>query len=84
MDFGSILVFIPLAIYCFYFFRKLNQNIYLIFGTLSWCAAIYSGKHNVYQFLQEPLKSMVNMITTFFLLLIFLPYFKKSINEYKE
>ena len=48
MNIGFILIFIPLTIYCFYSFTALKQNIYLIFGTLSWFYEIYSGKHNVY------------------------------------
>lgn len=88
MDIGSILIFIPIAIYCFYSFRKSKLNIYLIFGTLSWYGAIYPGKHNLYQFLQEPLKSIIDLITMLLLLRIliplFIPYLKKSIKEYKE
>lgn len=84
MDIGRVLIFIPIVIYCFYSFSKSKQNIYLILWTLAWYGAIYSGKLNVYQSFQEPLKSVVNMITIFFLLLMFVPYLKQSIKEYEE
>lgn len=84
MDVGSTLVFISLAIYCFYSFRKSKLNIYLIFGTLSWYGAIYPGKHNLYQFLQEPVKSIINAITIILIVRVLLPYLRDSIKEYKE
>lgn len=84
MDVGRVLIFIPIAMYCFFRFSKSKQNMYLILGTAAWYAAIYSGKLNVYQSLQEPIKSIINMITILFLLLMFIPYLKQSIKEYKE
>lgn len=84
MDIFRPLVFIPIAIYCIYSFKRSRQNIYLIFGILSWYGAIYAGKHNIYQSLQEPSKSIIYMITVFLVVAMFVPYFKTSIKEYKE
>lgn len=88
MDIGRLLIFTPLAIYCFYSFRKTKLDVYLMFGALSWYGAIYSGKHNLSQFLQEPIKTIINVITMLLVFRIFIPvfipYFKKSIAEYKE
>lgn len=83
MDIGRILVFIPLATYFLYLFWKSKKDIYLVFGSLSWVCAIYSGKLNAYQILQDPIKSIINMITAYLLLLMFTLYFKKSIKEFK-
>lgn len=84
MDIGRLLIFIPIAIFCFYSFKKLKQNIYLIFAALAWYGAIYSGKLNIYQTLEEPLKSILNFITALVLIVMFIPYLKQSIREYKE
>ena len=88
MDMGRLLIFIPFTIYCFYFFRKTKLDVYLMFGTLSWYGAIYSGKHNLSQFLQEPIKIIINVITMLLVFRIFMPvfipHFKKSIAEYRE
>lgn len=88
MDIGTILIFTPLAIYCFYSFRKSKLDIYLMLGTLSWYGIFYPGKHNLYQFLQQPLKTIINLTTMLLLLRIFtplfIPYLKKSIQDYKE
>lgn len=84
MDIGRLIIFISITIYCIYSFRKSKQKLYLIFGILAWYGAMYSGKLNIYQDFQKPLKLVVNMITIFFLLLMFIPYFKQSIKEYKE
>lgn len=88
MDIGRLLIFIPVAIYCFYFFRKTKLNVYLMFGTLTWYGAIYSGKHNLYQLLQEPIKTIVNVITMLLVFRIFIPvfilYLKSSFEEYKR
>ena len=67
--------FIPVAIYCFYFFRKTKLDVYLMFGTLTWYGAIYSGNHNLYQFLQELIKTIVNVITMLLVFRIFIPVF---------
>ena len=88
MDIGRLLIFIPVVIYCFYFFRKTKLDVYLMFGTLTWYVAIYSGKHNLYQFLEEPIKTIVNVITMLLVfrifIPIFIPYLKSSIEEYKK
>lgn len=88
MDIGRLLIFIPVVIYCFYFFRKTKLDVYLMFGTLTWYGAIYSGKHNLYQFLQEPIKTIVNVITMLLVFRIFIPvfipYLKSSIEDYKR
>ncbi|OHW61230.1 hypothetical protein EUAN_24100 [Andreesenia angusta] len=83
MDIGIPLITIPFSIYCLYSFKKSKQNIFLIVATLSW-TTMYSGKYNVYQFLQEPLKSIINMITIGLLLLTFMPYLRESIRQYRE
>lgn len=84
MDIGRILVFIPIAIYCLYSFSKSKLNIYIILAVLAWYVAIYSGKTNIYQTLGESLKSALNMITLLLLVVMFMPYLKKSIVEYKN
>lgn len=84
MDIGRLLIFVPIAIYCFYSFRKSKQNAYLIFAALAWYGAIYSGNLNVYQVLKEPLKSILNFVTALVVIAMFTPYLKQSIREYKE
>lgn len=88
MDFGRILIFVPLATYLFYSFNKTKLDVYLILGVLSWYGLIYPGKHNLYQFIQDPLKIIVNIITMLLIFRIFIPvlipYFKKIVEEYKE
>ena len=84
MDIGRLLLFIPMVIFCFYFFKKSKQNLYLIFAALAWYGAIYSGKLNVYQTFEEPLKSILNFVTILVLFIMLMPYFKQSIMEYKE
>lgn len=88
MDIGTILIFTPLAIYCFYSFWKSKLDIYLMLGSLSWYGIFYTRKHSLYQFLQQPLKTIVNLTTMLLLLRIFIPLFipclKKSIKDYKE
>lgn len=84
MDIARLLLFIPIAIFCFYSFKKSKQNLYLIFAALAWYGAIYSGKLNVYQTLEEPLKSILNFVTALTLVIMFIPYLKQSIREYKE
>lgn len=84
MDIGRVLIFVPIAVYCFYSFSKSKQNMYLIFAALSWCTAFYSGSLNVYRTLQEPLKSVLDMMTISVLLIMFIPYLKQSYREYKE
>lgn len=84
MDIGRVLIFVPIVIYCFYSFTKSKQNIYLIFAALAWYTAIYSGKLNLYQTLQEPLKSVLDMMTMLVFFVMFTPYLKQSIREYRE
>lgn len=84
MDIGRPLLFIPIAIFCFYSFKKSKQNIYLIFAALAWYGAIYSGKLNIYQTREEPLKSILNFVTALVFIVMFIPYLKQSIREYKE
>lgn len=84
MDIGRPIIFIPVVIYCLYSFRKSKLNIHLIIGTLSWYSAFYSGKYNVYQFIQDPFKSMIDMVSIALLLITLYPYLKKSVVEYKE
>lgn len=62
MDIGRLLIFIPFALYSFYSFRKSKLNIYLIIGAISWQAAFYSGKHNVYQLIRYPFKEIIDII----------------------
>lgn len=84
MDIGRLLIFIPIAIFCFYFFKKTKQNLYLILAASSWCGAIYAGKLNIYRTLEEPLKSILDFVTVLVLFVMFIPYLKQSIIEYKE
>lgn len=87
MDIGRPLIFIPVVIFClysFYSFRKSKQNIYLIFAALAWYGAIYSGKLNIYKAFGEPQKSILDFITILVFVVMFIPYLKQSIKEYKE
>lgn len=83
MDIGIPLIFIPFTLYCLYSFGKSKQNIFLIISYISWKTAIHSGKYNVYQFFEEPLKSFIDAVTIFLFLLAFIPYLKASIRQYK-
>lgn len=84
MDIGRLLIFIPFALYSFYSFRKSKLNIYLIIGAISWQAAFYSGKHNVYQFIRYPFKEIINMISIFLLLIMIFPYLKNHLLNTKN
>jgi|GEM_PF-5110765 len=84
MDYGRLIIFVFIALYCFYSFLKTRLNFYLILAALSWFIAIYSGKLNVYQTLGEPAKSVVRYITTVVLFIMFLPYLRQSLREYKK
>lgn len=84
MDIARPLLFLPIAIFCFYSFKRSKQNIYLILAALAWYGAIYSGKLNIYQTLEEPLKSIVNFMTILIVVAMFIPYLRQSIKEYKN
>ena len=84
MDIGRLLLFVPVIIFCFYRFKESKLNIYLIFATLAWYGALYSGKLNTYQTLGGPLKSILNFVTALFVMAMFIPYLGQSIREYKE
>lgn len=88
MDAGRLLICIPLFIYFFIFFIKTKLDVYLILATLSWYVAIYSGKHNLYLSIQEPIKTIINVITMLLVFRVIIPvfisYFKKTIEEYKK
>ena len=84
MDIGRILIFMPLAVYCFYSFCKSKQDIYIILGTLGWYAAIYSGKNSIYQSLQGIPKSLIKLVTILLVVYMSVSYIRISIEKYKE
>lgn len=84
MDIGRILIFLPAMIFFFYSFLKHKKDIYLLCAILAWLSLFYVGKHNLHQLLQDSTKTTINSITIFFLLLVFILYFIKSIKEMKE
>ena len=47
-------------------FGKTKKDVYLLLGVLSWITAIYSGAHNIYQFLQDPIKTIIDILTLLF------------------
>ena len=69
MDIGRPLIFLPMLVYCFYTFWKNKEEVYLLLGILSWIAAIYSGTLNIYQFLQDPIKIIIDILTILLLIM---------------
>lgn len=79
MDIGRPLIFLPMLVYYFYAFWKNKKDVYLLLGILSWITAIYSGAHNIYQFLQDPIKTIIDILTLLFLIMLFVYYVRNRI-----
>lgn len=84
MDIGRILILLPIMMFSIYSFFKHKKDFYLLCAISAWLSLFYVGKHNLHQLLQDSVKTTIDSISKFLLILVFILYFIKSYKEIKK
>ena len=81
MDASQIFAFFSGIFLFLYYFWKNRRAIYLLFALLWWFGFIYSGKYNLYQHFQNPLRVTVNTISLILLTIVLVQSFRNLFKE---